>query len=1389
MVEVACSAGLRHASTDLRVPSREPSIVSFGSSPARALAITLTLCFGLALPLRSADFLTAAPRTASSLSPLQRASSPEASDDRIRVWDTNDGLPDHTVTSMVQSRKGHLWLGTFGGLVRFDGFEFTVFTPSNLPELPSVEVVNLHLEGSGRLWVSTTAGLVSREDTRWTSHRPADGWTGNIVRTFSERADTVCLTSFDGQVGVARAGKVTMLPPPPGQPGAGYFGHVDPRGRIWVAQDRYCGHWDGTQWVKSPLASEVTNRFAAAGSARDGSLLIVQDNRILRLADDRVVARTTIDPPVKDVWRVDEDSQGRLWVATMNGGLVRLLPSGQTTRYGMGAGLPADAVRFAVEDREQGIWVGTAGGGLVSLTPRRFRYYDLEHGLAERNIRAVTEDSQGRILVGTYGRGPHGITPTRVGPLMPPGDPLSVAYVEALLTDPSGAVWVGTYGRGLHVLTAEGRRQIPPTESGGNDISALFLDSRGRIWIGGNSNIVRFENQRFQPIGTTEPGGFRPEKIRGFAENAADGSIWAIRPGQVGRFADGIWTEIQGPNGDSLGDRLCLRADPDGSIWMGGDSSELMRWFRGQWSVISGFDGGSLSGIHGILDDGRGHWWLAGRGGVVRVPREDLDVAARDPVYRMRSLFLGRSDGLPASHCGGGPNAGVWKDRSGRLWFATVQGLAVIDPQRLELSTHTPEIRVEQIAYQDANDHLTTLEWDGRSEVIVPAGARRLTVKWTAIALTAPEKLRFAYRVGEEQPWLEVGTRRQLELHIAAPTRLVLQIQAVNGDGLRTRDPATVAVRIMPFLWQTLEARVGGFVGLLVTSTWAAWWWVGARQRQRIRQLESEAALKDQLARDMVIRKRTEEALRVSEERFRTTMQHSPVGMAIVGLDGRWIEINAALSTMFGYTREQLLTLDVGALEHPDDRDMTAQLLRRIFTHEIPSFELERRFVHRDGHTLWAHQSVAVVWNSDGSPRHFIWHVNDVTERVMATRRREELESQLREAQKLEAVGILAGGIAHDFNNILATIVSFAELTQMEHPDNKLLQENQDHILRAARRATSLVRQILSFSRAEKPERACISLAPVVAEAVQLLRSTLPTSIDLQPAIQSSLPLVMADSAQIRQVVLNLVTNAAQALEGALGSIQIRLDAHSVLPESAEVRVDLPPGDYVRLQVVDHGQGMSEETLRHVFEPFFTTKAPGVGSGLGLSVVHGIVQEHRGCVVADSQPGRGSTFSVFLPVATAADTDPTPNSEPFPLGNGQRVLFLDDEAALGEASLRLLEKLGYHADAFRDPARAWQTFQLEPERFDVVICDLAMPRMTGIDFARNLRALRPDIPILLATGHARSVPMSTIAALGIVEVLPKPLEGRSLALALHRALGARTPSPQPTPNPAAQPPQ
>jgi signal transduction histidine kinase/CheY-like chemotaxis protein len=382
-------------------------------------------------------------------------------------------------------------------------------------------------------------------------------------------------------------------------------------------------------------------------------------------------------------------------------------------------------------------------------------------------------------------------------------------------------------------------------------------------------------------------------------------------------------------------------------------------------------------------------------------------------------------------------------------------------------------------------------------------------------------------------------------------------------------------------------------------------------------------------------------------------------------------------------------------------------------------------------------------------PRGYAIVTRDITER-------RHLEAQFRESQKMEAIGQLSGGIAHDFNNILGAILGNAQLAALDLEVAHSARVCVDEIIRAGLRAKKLVQQILTFSRRQPSERKVLHLESVLEESLSLLRATLPAGVDLVTSLDPATPNVMADPTQIHQVILNLCTNAWHALEDRPGRIEIFLEKVCLDETEAAALSGIQPGAYARLSVSDTGKGMDSATLERIYEPFFSTKAPGEGTGLGLSVVHGIIKGHDAAITASSVPGQGTAFHLYFPaVEIEAEAVPA-EALAAPRGRGQRILYLDDEAALVSFASRALGRLGYEVSGFTHPVEAVQAFRANPQQFDVVMTDFNMPGQSGLQVAAELLAIRPGLPVVLSSGFISEEFKRNAQRVGIRHLIYKP---------------------------------
>jgi PAS domain S-box-containing protein len=525
---------------------------------------------------------------------------------------------------------------------------------------------------------------------------------------------------------------------------------------------------------------------------------------------------------------------------------------------------------------------------------------------------------------------------------------------------------------------------------------------------------------------------------------------------------------------------------------------------------------------------------------------------------------------------------------------------------------------------------------------------------------------------------------------------------------------------------------------------------------------------------DITERKLSEEALRNSEARFRTAFENASVGMTLVDLQGVYLEVNLALAKMLGYRRSDMIGRPVTDFTHADDLSLRSQFVKNLLEGRISSGEHERRFVHKDGSTVWTSIWASLHRDQNGRPLYFISLVQDLTARKKADEERGKLESQLLQAQKMEAIGSLAGGIAHDFNNILSAIIGYTELSLLsEGAPVDYLQE----ALKAANRAKDLVKQILSFSRQTDEERIPVQVGMVVKEVAKFLRASIPATIDIHCHTDEDAGSVLANSVELHQILMNLCTNAVHAIGSEAGSVGIRVRRAEITAGQRHAFPDLEPGCYVELSVEDSGQGIRSEIMERIFDPYFTTKEKGVGTGLGLAVVHGIVKKSNGTIRVASRLGQGSVFSIYLPqIELRSVASPAP-SAPLQGGSG-RILFVDDERMIADIGERILRRLGYEVVSRTSPAAALEVFKAEPRAFDLVISDQTMPGLTGDALAGELMRINPEIPVILCTGYSQLIDAQKAKEKGIQALVMKPILINEMDEAIRRVLQKDPPEPE-----------
>ena len=516
--------------------------------------------------------------------------------------------------------------------------------------------------------------------------------------------------------------------------------------------------------------------------------------------------------------------------------------------------------------------------------------------------------------------------------------------------------------------------------------------------------------------------------------------------------------------------------------------------------------------------------------------------------------------------------------------------------------------------------------------------------------------------------------------------------------------------------------------------------------------------------------KKTRQELQESEERSRTVFEMIPDPVTLIQAeDGRCVDVNSAFTRLTGWTRNDVIgkiAADLDLWHNPKDREkLTAAISKYGMTQNI-----EAVFRLKDGKLITALMSAVLIKLKDKP--HILTITRDVSELKFAQEEREQLKTQLIQAQKMEAIGTLAGGIAHDFNNILGAIIGYAEMALYDTRKNSMEHYNIDQVLKAGHRAKDLVKRILAFSRKSEQDKKIISSTPIIEEALKLLRASLPTTIEIKQNLEPNLHAIFADPTQIHQVIMNLCTNSAHAMEDTGGILQVGLSNFDLTTQRASQYPELNPGPYVKLSISDTGQGMDDATKDRIFDPYFTTKEQDKGTGMGLAVIHGIVKGHGGGIHVQSTPGEGTRFDILFPIMERQIISETEELKTLPTGN-EHILFIDDEDILIELGKNMLKKLGYRVETRTQPVKALEVFRAEPHKFDLVISDMTMPTMTGDTLAKELMKIRLDIPVIICTGYSERIDDQRAQELGIKGLMMKPFTIRSLSKTVRNALDGK----------------
>jgi len=1333
-----------------------------------AWGITLALCLGFASPILGQTYL-------------------------VHRYSEEQGLPSSNVSGLSQDSWGRMWFATRVGVSCYDGVNFENYTTAH--GLSATSYNKMAVDRQGAIWalgnrIDTGFNISIFRDNRWISMVSPR----NLVR-FSEISGfqvidiemppQVVATTPDSRLICFQDGQWRHL-----SSTAAPRSNWQSRAVIGMSGDGLI-YWQEDKWTRvstaDGLLSDTVNDVASWQqkcliATGEGLSILNADGTIDNSLDEKLhlpaggiksmviehaglYPSSPIDKP--RIWLYGEGWLGHFSMDnpkmeyvpvhprfTRRGITpVKMMPDYRRGLYignryeifyfdfptqtlsplGIRNGLIGEGCHALYIDFEKNIWIA-GERGVSKIASRRFETYQLGQGLSEDEVTAVAEYEPGKYILGhnqglTFWEDGH-FTPFPFGIL--PGRVSSLYRSLEIIQDPQQRIWIAASNAGLAEIDRNKniRWHCEELISQGNQIVCLHIDWRGNFWVGSNLGLFLKKGDRFIPV-LTQTG------IRKIYARKDDTLV-------IGTMGRGIllsrgksWQEINYPGGGMANSVYALKEDRKGRLWVGTggglftlDRDKLAKFVEKGFSIDRP--------VYFIQEDNHGRLWFGTDNGVVRWD-------GKKPIH------YSTIDGLAGQETNRG--TGIIDSR-GRLLIGTNRGLSIYEEgfDNADESIPPPRLNLLHIEVNDREVPLT-------ENMVFGHDTHSLVFHFRGISFLDEKAIRFQYKlegfdkgwIGENYPYNQMVRYSNLpgghyHFHLKAKNALGVWSDTITTANFSIRGP------FYRQWWFLLIAFL--LTGLISFALFRFF----NQQRYAIL-LEKQVA------------ERTDQ-LREVESQYRNLFEESMDVIYISTPEGLFLEINPAGIELFGFqSREEALdTYVIWNYYYPEDRANLTQALDR--QGYIKNYEVALR--KKQGDKIVVQITATVVRDKQGKITAYRGIIRDITEK-------KRLEQQLLQSQKMEAIGTLAGGIAHDFNNILGVILGYTELLLDDLPKQGAIRRNVEHIEVAAQRAAGLVKQILTFSRRGDQQRKPLRLSLTIEEALKLLRSSLPSTIDIRQNLRATADIIQADITQINQVIMNLGANAAFAMKGKTGILEISLDEVYLDAEAIKSYTELKPGPYLRLSVHDTGRGIPREVLKHIFEPYFTTKKIGEGTGMGLAVIHGIVKGHRGDITVYSEPEKGTTFNIFFPqLQLDGDFEETSHQVEDLPGGTERILLVDDEKELTQVGSQMLERLGYAVYATTSPREALKLFKQDAASFRLIITDLTMPQMTGIQLARQVKRIDPGIPIILCSGYGDPLARERSKALGINDFIIKPIVKSELSKVVRRVLD--NPLPAPTAN-------
>jgi signal transduction histidine kinase/ligand-binding sensor domain-containing protein len=780
--------------------------------------------------------LTVSVVVGSGLSARERRPSAAVDDPYLQtVWTTEDGLPQNSVTAIVQSRDGYLWLSTFGGLARFDGVRFTIFNSANTPGLKSNRITALFEDRRGILWLGTETGeLMSLQDGVGTTYPLSGALEGAIV--FSLTADGAGGLWAGTSKGLARFqdGKVTAYTTADGLPNnLIYAGEQDQAGRLWMMANRVLVQFDGRQFVTYQFREGLLEGFFIP--RRQGGFWVTATTGVALFFDGKFVLHPHLSRSPWNMRTLFEDREGTLWIAYVSPLMVQRFQAGRFSSYAMKSG--EYEIRAIYEDREGNLWMGSIGGGLIRLKKRAVTTYTTENGLPSNTVFAVTDDGIGGTWIATGS----GLAHLRAGKttVYTDKDGMLSSYATALLRDRAGSLWIGS-NLGLTRLKDQRFINYTPAQGlSGQVVMSLAEDRDGNVWIGTTDGLSRWRDGAFTVY--NRAAGLVSNDVRSIVQTR-DGALWVGTTGGLSCYRNETFTNYTTRDGLSNGYVRAIVEEPDGALWLGTYGGGLNRFKNGRFTPVTTRDGLFDDFVSRILEDDRGNFWMLGNRGIFSVKRAELNDFAEGRVGSITSIAYGIGDGMISSEGEGNAQPAGWRAADGKLWFPTIKGIAVLDPS--PVNTLLSPVVIQGVTVDRAAQ-------SAAHRVEIKPGQQNLEIYYAGLTFSRPEQVKFKYQlVGFDRGWVDAGTRRTAYYQQLPPGNYAFKVIADNGYGVWNMEGQTLSVVVLPPFYRTWSFVTLALLGVAALMV-LAW-------RQRVSQLQRAHAAQQAFSRQLMASQESE---------------------------------------------------------------------------------------------------------------------------------------------------------------------------------------------------------------------------------------------------------------------------------------------------------------------------------------------------------------------------------------------------------------------------------------------------------------------------------------------------------------------------------------------------